>query len=129
MLPMVRDGRRPRSKSSQRCIASGIIPPESRTPVSIRPAAESDRLPLAVLFAAVAEEGGRIGAEPPVDLERRAASWDLGSTLVASADGNAVGLLFIIQSGFGFGEIGMMVAADSRGRGVGTALVDAAIAF
>ncbi|MGZ4353969.1 MAG: N-acetyltransferase family protein, partial [Gaiellaceae bacterium] len=28
---------------------------------------------------------------------------------------------------FGFGEIGMMVAADRRGRGVGTALVAAAV--
>ena len=95
--------------------------------VSVRPAAESDRLPLALLFTAVAEEGDRIGAEPPVDVERRAASWDLGSTLVASAQGDAIGLLFVIQSGFGFGEIGMMVAADWRGRGVGTALVAAAI--
>jgi GNAT superfamily N-acetyltransferase len=32
----------------------------------------------------------------------------------------------LIES-FGFAELGMMVAADHRGRGVGTALVAAAI--
>ncbi len=47
--------------------------------------------------------------------------------LVALAGDEIVGLLLVIESGFGFGEIGMMVAADRRGYGVGTALVAAAI--
>jgi len=34
-----------------------------------------DRLPLAVVFAAVAEERNGIATEPPVDVEARAASW------------------------------------------------------
>jgi RimJ/RimL family protein N-acetyltransferase len=38
-----------------------------------------------------------------------------------------VGLLFVEATSFGFGEIGMLVAAAWRGRGVGTALVAAAI--
>jgi RimJ/RimL family protein N-acetyltransferase len=95
--------------------------------VEIRAAQDADRWPLALLFAAVAEERDGIAAEPPVDVERRAASWDLERTLVALADDEVVGLIFVIESGFGFGEIGMMVAADWRGQGVGTALVAAAI--
>jgi RimJ/RimL family protein N-acetyltransferase len=95
--------------------------------VEIRRAEEGDRRPLALLFAAVAEERDGIAAEPPVDVERRAARWDLDSTFVALADGEIVGLLFVDESSFGFGELGMMVAAGRRGRGVGTALVAAAI--
>jgi RimJ/RimL family protein N-acetyltransferase len=95
--------------------------------VEIRPAEEGDRRPLALLFAAVAEERDGIAAEAPIDVERRAASWDLDRTLVAVAAGETVGVLFVIETSFGFGEIGMMVAAAWRGRGVGTALVAAAI--
>jgi RimJ/RimL family protein N-acetyltransferase len=95
--------------------------------VEIRAAQDADRWPLALLFAAVADERDGIAAEPPVDVERRAASWDLERTLVALADDEIVGLIFVIESGFGFGEIGMMVAAAWRGQGVGTALVAAAI--
>jgi RimJ/RimL family protein N-acetyltransferase len=95
--------------------------------VEIRPAVDADRRPLALLFCAVAEERDGIAAEPPIDVEKRAASWDLDRTLVALAAGEVVGLIFVIESSFGFGEIGMMVAADWRGRGVGAALVAAAI--
>jgi RimJ/RimL family protein N-acetyltransferase len=95
--------------------------------VEIRAAQDADRWPLAFLFAAVAEERDGIAAEPPVDVGRRAASWDLERTLVALADDEVVGLIFVVESGFGFGEIGMMVAADWRGKGVGTALVAAAV--
>jgi RimJ/RimL family protein N-acetyltransferase len=93
----------------------------------IRPAEDADRRPLALLFAAVAEERDGIAAEPPIDIERRAAGWDLDRTLVAVAAGEIVGALSIDDTPFGFGELGMFVAADSRGRGVGTALVAAAI--
>jgi RimJ/RimL family protein N-acetyltransferase len=95
--------------------------------IELRPARESDRRPLAQLFAAVAEERDGIAAEPPVDVEKRAASWDLDRTLVALTAGDIVGLIFVIDSGFGLGEIGMMVAREWRGRGVGSALVAAAI--
>lgn len=99
----------------------------TRDGFEVRPADEDDRLPLAQLFAAVAEERDGIAAEPPVDVERRAARWELDRTFVAIGAGELVGHIFIIESGFGFGEIGMLVAADWRGRGVGTALVEAAI--
>jgi len=95
--------------------------------VEIRPAEQADRLPMALLFAAVAEERDGIAAEPPVDVERRAAHWHLGGTFVALAGGEIVGALFVDESGFGFGELGMFVARDWRGRGVGSALVVAAI--
>ena len=95
--------------------------------LAIRVAEDADRLPLALLFAAVAEERDGIAAGPPVDIERRAASWDLERTVVAVVDGEVVGLVFLLESSFGFAELGMMVASPSRGRGVGTALVAAAI--
>ena len=95
-------------------------------PIHVRPAEENDRRPLALLFAAVAEER-LIGAEPPVDVDALAAEWQLDGTLVAIAADELVGELRVEPSYFGYGEIGMMVAAAWRGRGVGTALVDAAI--
>jgi len=94
--------------------------------IEVRPAEDRDRRPLALLFAAVAEERDGIAAEPPIDVEERAASWRLDGTLVALAAGDVVGLLNV-ASHFGAGEIGMLVARDWRGRGVGSALVAAAI--
>ena len=96
-------------------------------PFQIRPAREDDRLPLAILFAAVAEERDGIATEPPVDVEARAASWTLEGTLVAVAGAEIVGSLHLERSRFGFGEIGMAVAREWRGRGVGSALLAAAI--
>lgn len=93
----------------------------------IRPAVDGDRRELALLLAAVAEERDGIASEPPVDVEKRAARWDLERTIVALAAGEVVGLISVIESNFGFGEIAMLVAREWRGRGVGTALVAAAI--
>jgi ribosomal protein S18 acetylase RimI-like enzyme len=96
-------------------------------PFQIRPACDDDRLGLAALFAAVAEERDGIASEPPVDIEARAASWMLDGTLAAVGDAEIVGLLHVTQSRHGFGEIGMAVAHEWRGRGVGSALLTAAI--
>ena len=93
----------------------------------IRPACDEDRLPLAVLFAAVAEERDGIATEPPVDIEARAMSWTLDGVLVAVADAEIVGSVHVEGSRHGFGEIGMAVARQWRGRGVGSALLAAAI--
>jgi ribosomal protein S18 acetylase RimI-like enzyme len=92
-------------------------------PFEIRPAQDEDRLPLAVIFAAVAEERDGIATEPPVDVEARAASWTLDGTLVAVAGAEIVGSLHLEPSRFGFGEIAMAVAREWRGRGVGSALL------
>jgi RimJ/RimL family protein N-acetyltransferase len=96
-------------------------------PFVIRPGLEGDRVPLATLFAAVAEERDGIATEPPVDVQARAASWMLDGTLVAVAGGAIVGLLHIQASRHGFGELGMAVARDWRGRGIGSALLAAGI--
>jgi len=96
-------------------------------PFVIRPALEGDRLPLATLFAAVAEERDGIATEPPVDVEARAAGWTLEGTLVAVAGGAIVGLLHVQASRHGFGDLGMAVARGWRGRGVGSALLAAGI--
>ncbi len=96
-------------------------------PFQIRPARDDDRLPLAVLFAAVAEERDGIATEPPLDVEARATSWTLDGTLVAVAGAEIIGLLHLERSRHGFGEIGMAVAREWRGRGVGSALLAAAI--
>lgn len=95
--------------------------------ISVRPAEDGDRRSLALLFAAVAEERDGIAAEPPIDVEALAAGWKIDGTLVAMAEDGIVGEINIHPNWMGFGEIGMMVAADWRGRGVGTALVAAAI--
>jgi RimJ/RimL family protein N-acetyltransferase len=96
-------------------------------PFEIRPAREEDRVPLAVVFAAVAEERDGIATEPPVDIEERAAGWQLDGTIVAVGDGEIVGSIHVGKSRHGFGDIGMAVARDWRGRGVGSALLAAAI--
>jgi putative acetyltransferase len=95
--------------------------------IQVRPAEDADRRSVALLFAAVAEERDGIAAEPPVDVEEMAANWNIGGTFVAEADQVIVGEIHIDRSWMGFGEIGMMVANGWRGRGVGTALVAAAI--
>jgi putative acetyltransferase len=101
--------------------------PVRDTSFAIRPARDADRLPLAVLFAAVAEERTGIGAEPPVDVDARAAGWKLDGALVAVAADAIVGWLDVGQTSFGFGELGMAVDREWRGRGVGSALLAAAI--
>ena len=93
----------------------------------IRPATEDDRLPLAVLFAAVAEEREGIATEPPVDIEERAASWTIEGAFVAAAADGIVGSVHVDVSPHGFGEFGMAVAGAWRSRGVGSALLAAAI--
>ena len=95
--------------------------------LEVRAAVDADRLPLAVLFAAVAEERDGIATEPPVDVEARAASWTLVGTFVAVEGVEIIGSIHVEASRFGFGDLGMTVAREWRGRGVGSALMEAAI--
>jgi RimJ/RimL family protein N-acetyltransferase len=95
--------------------------------IRLRPARDEDRLPLALVFAAVAEERDGIATEPPVDVEARAASWTLDGTIVAVADAEVIGSIHVAPTRHGYGEIGMAIARDWRGAGVGSALMAAAI--
>ncbi|MDR0341521.1 MAG: GNAT family N-acetyltransferase [Nocardiopsaceae bacterium] len=99
----------------------------ARAEFEVRPAEEDDRIPLTIVFAAVAGERDGIASEPPVDIEASAASADLDSIIVAVAGNQIVGSIGIDRSRYGFGEIGMVVAREWRGRGAGSALLAAAI--
>lgn len=78
------------------------------------------------MWAAVVEENVGLGTEPPVDIDARAASWSLEGAFLAEADGEVIGSIHVQTSRHGFAEIGMAVAHDWRGKGVGSALMDAA---
>ena len=95
--------------------------------IRIRPADDGDRLPLAELFAAVAEERDGIATEPPIDVEARAAGWRLDGTFVAVDSDEIVGSIHVDASWHGVGEVGMVVARDRRGQGVGSALMATAV--
>jgi RimJ/RimL family protein N-acetyltransferase len=97
----------------------------------VRPARAADGRAQAELFAAVAEEHDGIATEPPVDIDARAAQFarSADTSIVAVAGGRIIGGIDLEVSRFGFAEIGMNVDRDWRGRGVGTALVRAAIDF
>jgi RimJ/RimL family protein N-acetyltransferase len=95
--------------------------------VEVRPSTDADRLELARLFAVVAEERDGIATEPPVDVEERAREWRLDGDFVAVADGAIVGNIHVDRNRHGFGDIGMAVAKDWRGRGIGSALLACAI--
>ena len=82
---------------------------------------------MAVVFAAVAEERDGIATEPPVDVESRAEGWTLDGTFVGVVGTEVVGFGGVDNSGRGYGEIKMAVAAEWRGRGVGASLMEAAI--
>ena len=93
----------------------------------LRPARDADRMPLALLFAGVAEELDWIATEPPVDVEARARAWSIDAILVAAAAAEILGFLYLERSRHGFGEIAMAVAPGYSGRGVGSELLAAAI--
>jgi [ribosomal protein S18]-alanine N-acetyltransferase len=95
----------------------------------VRLARAGDARAMAEIFAAVAQERDGIASEPPVDIEERAALFarSAGGSVVAVAGGRIVGMLHVEVSRHGFGELGMLVDRAWRGRGIGSALVQAAI--
>ncbi len=97
--------------------------------VRVRPGRVDDARRMAELFAAVAEERDGIATEPPVDVDERTERFaaSIGESLVAEADGVVVASIHVQRTRFGVGEIGMLVAREWRGCGVGTALLRASI--
>jgi RimJ/RimL family protein N-acetyltransferase len=95
----------------------------------VRPARADDARAMAEIFAAVAEERDGIATEPPVDIDERTAQFarSAAGTFVAVADGRIVGLIHVEASRHGFADFGMLVDRGWRGRGVGSALVRAAL--
>lgn len=96
---------------------------------TVRAAAEGDARAMAELFAAVAAERTGIATEPPVEVEERAAQFarTVSGSLVAVADDQVIGIIHVEVSRHGFGDLGMLVQRDWRGRGVGSALLREAI--
>jgi len=99
------------------------------TTIQVRPAGAEDARALAELFAGVAEERDGIATEPPVDIDARTCQFaaSIGGTIVAVADRDVVGSLHLEATRHGFAEVGMAVASKWRARGVGSALLAAAI--
>jgi ribosomal protein S18 acetylase RimI-like enzyme len=95
----------------------------------VRPAVLDDARKLAELFAAVAEERDGIATEPPVDIDARTKQFasSLDGTIVAVSAGDLVGSLHVETTRHGVGELGMTVAQSWRRRGVGSALLAAAL--
>jgi RimJ/RimL family protein N-acetyltransferase len=101
--------------------------------ITVRDATPADVDALVAMLVEVAGEGRWIGTEAPVDIERRrrrmAADVDAADVvvLVAEAGGEPVGQLGLELARYGVAELGMLVAAGWRGRGVGTALMAEAV--
>jgi RimJ/RimL family protein N-acetyltransferase len=95
----------------------------------VRPAQAGDARAMAELMVAVAAERDGIATEPPVDIDERAALFarSAAGSVVAVAGGQIIGMLHVEASRHGFGELGMLVHRDWRGRGAGSALLHAAI--
>lgn len=104
------------------------------TKLVVRPTRPEDLDELLDLYEAVAAEGIHIAGEAPVDRDRRRAAWldtldpsTPATSFVAQAGDELVGQLGL--HGTGRMDLGMFVAAPWRGRGVGSALMKAAVDY
>jgi len=101
--------------------------------VTIRRATDDDLEPLLALRAAVAAEGRWIGAEAPLDEDGDRARLQVGIdggddvSFVAEAEGTIVGNLGVHLPRYRVADLGMMVLQGWRGKGVGSALLEAGI--
>jgi RimJ/RimL family protein N-acetyltransferase len=103
----------------------------------VRAATEDDLDLLVEHTWAVATEGGWLGIEVPFDRDarrQRFADWGSGESstvLVVDSDPPAgrgvVGYVTIDIARYGVADIGMLIVAGWRGRGLGTQLLSAAI--
>ena len=100
----------------------------------VRPLTADDLDQVIDLFVAVVDEGRWLGTEPPLerDAQRERFSQSLeqpesSASLVAVAGDRVIGHVLVHLERYGVAGLGMMVDVAWRGRGVGGALVDAAI--
>ncbi|HZA83422.1 MAG TPA: GNAT family N-acetyltransferase [Actinomycetes bacterium] len=112
---------------------TGPPPPPPGPAVTVRDATPADVDALVAMLVEVAGEGRWIGVEAPVDVDRRrqrmAADVEAEDAivLVAEAGGEPVGQLGLRLAPYGVADLGMLVAAGWRGRGVGAALLAEAV--
>lgn len=126
------------SDDATRTGQAGGMSNETEDGVVLRPSVEADVEDWLDLLSAVASEGLWIGTEAPIDREARRARFlqqldaEGAASFVAVADGRLVGSLSVVMChgiDAGVGDLGMLVAADSRGRGVGSALMEAGLGW
>jgi RimJ/RimL family protein N-acetyltransferase len=108
----------------------------SHDPFMVRRAVAADMPAVIELRGAVAAEGEWIAAEHPIDaagdLARFTAALDdpaRGVFVAVDDGGTVIGNAGVALEPYGVSEFGMLVAAGWRGRGVGTALVDAVVGW
>ncbi len=105
---------------------------------TIRPASLDDLDRVIELLWAVAADGRWLGTEVPFDrVVRRAGlaalvSGENGTLIVADAGGpdrgpDVVGHITVGVASYGVADIGMLLAEEWRGRGLGTALLEAGL--
>jgi ribosomal protein S18 acetylase RimI-like enzyme len=105
--------------------------------VVVRPATAEDFDAWLQVFEAVAAEGKWIGSELPFDRDARRRGYDQtladehATSLLAvdPATDAVVGQLFIGVASYGVADLGMAILDGWRGRGVGSALMAAAVDF
>lgn len=102
----------------------------------VRPAGHGDVLGVLDLLEAVAAEGKWIGTEAPVDrvarhrqISESVEGSERAARFVADAGGELVGNLWIDLRPYNVADLGMLVALAWRRRGVGSALMEAGIAW
>ena len=104
--------------------------------VSIRDAVAEDLPEVIALSETVAAEGRWIGMQSPIDVKRvtdrflaHVSGVDQLSLVAVSPGGAVVGQLQMAAAPYGVADLGMMVAADFRGQGLGRRLLDRGIAW
>lgn len=105
-----------------------------RQAVTVRAASPADFDAWFALFTSVAAEGRWLGAEAPLDrvARREAFEQDLAAvdamSYLADVEGRLAGILGL-RLRRGVAGLGMLVAEPWRGRGVGSSLMEAALAW